>query len=85
MVVRRRRRGAAADPIEQIGVGAFEQRLVAVELSRVETGEMGLGEAAEDQVGLARAAVPGPEQQPLAADIGLGLARGALGGVATWI
>ena len=31
---------------------------------------MRLGERAEDQIGLARAAVPGAEQQPLAADVG---------------
>ena len=68
---------AAADPIEQIGVGAFEQRLVAVELGHVEPGEMGLGKAAENQVALARAAVPGPEQQALAADVGEGC-HGAL-------
>jgi hypothetical protein len=30
---------------------------------------MHLGKRAEDQIGLARAAVPGSEQQPLAADI----------------
>ena len=37
--------GAArpADPVEQIGVGALEQRLVAVELGLVEAVEMGLG------------------------------------------
>ncbi len=70
MVICRRRRCPATDPVEQIGVGAFEQCLVAVELARVEAGEMGLGKAAEDQVALARAAVPGPEQQTLAADVG---------------
>ena len=35
-----RRRGAAGDPVEEVGVGAFEQCLVAVELGLVETGEM---------------------------------------------
>lgn len=63
------RPGPAADPIEQIGVGAFEQCLVAVELGGVETGEVGLGETAEYQVALPRPAMPGPEQQPLAADL----------------
>ena len=64
------RRGAAGDPVEDVGVGAVEQRLVAVELRLVKPGEMRIGKAAEDQVALARAAVPGAEQQPLAANLG---------------
>ena len=44
----------------------------------VEPGEMRLGERAEDQVGLARAAVPGAEQQPLAANIGRAFGIGGL-------
>jgi hypothetical protein len=39
-----------------------------VELRLVKPGEMSVGEAAEDQVALARPAVPGTEQQPLAAN-----------------
>ena len=70
VVVFGRRRGAAGDPVEDVGVGAVEQRLVAVELSLVEPGEMRVGKAAEDQVALARAAVPGTERQPLAANLG---------------
>src|ERR1700719_1001836 len=46
------RRGAAGDPIEDVGVGAVEQRLVAVELRLVKASQMGIGEAAEDQVAL---------------------------------
>ena len=61
VILRRRRCRAAADPVEQIGVIAFEQRLVAVELTGIEIGEMGLGEMAENEVGLARPAVPRPE------------------------
>ena len=68
VVVFGRRRGAVRHPIEDVGIGAVEQGLVAVELSRVEARKMGVSKAAEDQVGLARAAVPGSEQQPLAAD-----------------
>ncbi len=64
------RRGAAGDPIEDVGVGAVEQRLVAVELGLVKPGQMGVREAAEDQVALSRAAAPGTEQQPLAANFG---------------
>jgi hypothetical protein len=53
--------GAAGDPVENVGVGAVEQCLVAVELRLVEPGEMGIGEAAEDQIALPRSAVPGTE------------------------
>ena len=62
--------GAAGDPIEDVGIRALEQRLVAVELRLGKPGEMRIGESAEDQVALARAAVPGAEQQPLAANLG---------------
>ncbi len=58
MVVRHWRRGAATDPIEQIGVFAFEQRFEAVQLAVVERVEMGIGKAAENKIGLARAPVP---------------------------
>src|SRR5882762_5275813 len=58
MVVFGRWRGAAGDPVEQIGVGAFEQRLVAVEPCLIEAGEVGFGKPAEQEVGLARAAMP---------------------------
>ncbi len=70
MVVFGGRRGAAGDPIEDVGVGAVEEGLVAVELRLVKSGEVSVGEAAEDQVALARAAMPGTEQQPLAANLG---------------
>ncbi len=72
MVERRRRRRAAADPVEQVGVIAFEQRLVAVELAGVEAAEVSLGEPAENEVALSRAAMPGPEQEALAANVGWG-------------
>ena len=68
MVVLGGRRDAAADPIEDVGVGAVEQRLVIVELRLVKSGEISIGEAAEDQVALPRPAMPGTEQQPLAAN-----------------
>ena len=70
MVMLGRRRCAAGNPVEKVGVRAFEQRLVAVELASVETGKMGIGKAAEDQVALPRAAVPGTEQEPFAVDVG---------------
>lgn len=68
MVVFGGRGGAAGGPVEDVGVGAVEQRLVSVELHLVKPGEMRIGETAEDQVALARPAVPGAEQQPLAAN-----------------
>jgi hypothetical protein len=61
--------GAARHPVKNIGVGTVEQSLVAVELSVFKAGQMGIRKAAEDQVALPRAAVPGPEQQPLAANL----------------
>ena len=56
------RRGAAGHPIEDIGIGAVEQRLEAIELRLGKPGEMRIGEAAEDQVALARPTMPGAEQ-----------------------
>jgi len=64
------RRGSAGDPIEDVGIGAVEQRLVAVELRLGKPGEMRIGEAPEDKVALARPAVPGAEQQSFAANLG---------------
>ena len=70
MVMLGRRGSASGDPVEKIGVGAFEQCLVAIELAVVEAGKMGIGKAAEDQVALSRAAMPGTEREPFAADVG---------------
>ena len=61
MVVLRRRLGPARDPVENIGIGAVEQRLIAIELAIVESRQMRVGKSAEDQVALARPAVPGTE------------------------
>jgi hypothetical protein len=63
------RGGTAGDPIEDVGIGAVEQGFVAAELTLVKPGQVLIGKAAEDQVALARAAVPGTEQQPLAANL----------------
>ena len=65
-------RRPATDPVKQIGIIAFEQLFIAIELAGVETIEMRLGEAAENQVTLTRSTVPRPEQQTFAADIGWG-------------
>jgi len=64
-----RRLGAAGDPVEKVGIGAFEQCLVTVQLAVVKAGKVGIGKAAEDQVALPRAAMPGTERKPLAADV----------------
>ncbi len=72
MVLRCGWRAPPADPVEQIGVIAFEQRLVAVELAVVEIGEIGLGKTTENKIALARAAVPRPEQEAFTAVISWG-------------
>ena len=63
------RGGAAGDPVEEVGVGAFKQRLVAIELAVVEGSEVGIGKTTEDQIALPSAAMPGTERKPLAADV----------------
>ena len=65
----RRRAGAAGDPLEEISVCAFEQCLVTIELAVVESGEMGIGKAAENEVTLPRPAMPGTKREPLAAEV----------------
>ena len=70
MVVFGRRGRAAGDPVEDVRVGAIEQGLVAVELTPVKSGEVRIGKAAENQIALARPAMPGSKQQALAANLG---------------
>ena len=41
-----------------------------IELRLVKPDQVGIGEASKDQVAFARAAMPGSEQQPLAANLG---------------
>ena len=50
--------GDAGDPGQQVGLDGLQQVLVLVELGVAEAGQMHVGEAAHDQVGLAGAAVP---------------------------
>jgi hypothetical protein len=69
-VVFGRRRGAAGNPVEDVGIGTAEQGLVAVELVLVEPGQVSIRETPEDQIALARAAMPGSEPKPLAANLG---------------
>src|SRR5690349_7822415 len=70
VVVLRWRYGPAAEPVEDLGVRHFEQRLEPIELRAVEPAEMSLGKRTEDQIGLTGAAVPGAEQQAFAAALG---------------
>ena len=58
MVILGRWDGTAGDPVEEVGVGAFEQYLVAIELAVVEASKMHIGKATEDQVAFPRAAMP---------------------------
>jgi len=58
----RRRCGPAGDPVEDVGVGAVEQYLVAVELIVVKPGQMRICKAAEDQIALPRPTMPGTKQ-----------------------
>jgi hypothetical protein len=69
VIVLWRRPAAAQDPVEQIGVGAIEQSLEAVELVTVEAREGRFGERAEDEVVFLRPTMPAAEQQAPAADI----------------
>lgn len=70
VVVLARRTGAARNPVEDVGVRAVEQSLVAIELRLIKTGQIRVRKAAKDQVGLTRTAVPRAERQPLAANLG---------------
>jgi hypothetical protein len=54
--------GTAGDPIENVGIGTVEQGLEAIELRVVKLRQVLIGEASEDKVALARAAMPGSEQ-----------------------
>jgi len=64
-----RRRAAAENPIEQIGVGAIEQRFESVELGAIEVRERSLGERAKNEVAFLRSAMPASEQQPPTANV----------------
>jgi hypothetical protein len=69
VIMFRRRRADAKNPVEQIWVGAFEQSFESVELRAVEARERRLREGAENEIALLRSAMPAAEQEPTAADI----------------
>ena len=60
----RRQDRRADDPGEQLVVGHLHQRLEIGEIAVAELAYMGIGEAPEKQVHLARAPVPGAEERP---------------------
>jgi hypothetical protein len=64
-----RRRAAAENPIEQIGVGAIKQRFESIELGAVEVRERSLGERAKNEVAFLRTAMPASKQQPPTANV----------------
>src|SRR5215813_11797218 len=61
--------GFAGNPGEQLPVGEVDKAFELVELGVIQNGDSTVGEAAHDQVHLAHAAVPGPEQELAAPDI----------------
>ena len=63
-----RRRGAARDPVHQIGVGLPHQGLQLIELFAVETLQVGLSESTEQQVALLGAPMPGLIEEAFASD-----------------
>src|ERR1700730_18970021 len=65
-VVVRRDVALAADPGIEVGIRHFDQPLEIIQRRLVQRADMGIGEAADDQVGLAHAAAPGAEQKLLA-------------------
>lgn len=85
MLVLCRRRRPAADPVKQIGVTAFEQSLITVELAVIEAIDMRLGEAAKnsDHSRAFHGATTGTAD--VCGGYRMGRARDALGGVATGI
>jgi ATP-dependent DNA helicase RecG len=68
----RRRRRLADDPAIKVVVRLIDQRLEGVELAGVEIGQISIGEGAENQVGLAKAAVGGAKTDFLETGVGHG-------------
>ena len=61
-----RRRGLARDGSVQIEIVDFDQALQIIDLALAKLGNMGIGETADNQIHLARAAMPAAITQPLA-------------------
>jgi hypothetical protein len=69
VIMFRRRITDSEYPVEQIGVGAIEQRLKSPELIAVQGLEGVLGERAENEIAFLRPAMPASKQESPAADI----------------
>jgi len=67
VVVLRRRRSCAEDPVEQIRIGTFEQGFEAVKLTVVEACEGRFCKRAENEVALPGPTIPTAKQEPPAA------------------
>jgi len=64
-----RRRAVAQDPVEQICVGAIEQRFEPIELRIVQVPEGLFGERAEDEIAFLRSPMPAAKQDSLASKV----------------
>lgn len=64
VVMFRRRRTNAEDPVEEIRVVAIQQRVEPVELGTVQALKKLVGEHAENEVAFLRSAMPASERQP---------------------
>ena len=64
-----RNRAFAGDHGQEFGVGNVEKPLILVDFVAGQGADLGIGEAAEDEVHLAHATMPGAEQKLAAPDI----------------
>ena len=71
-IVIRRDLALPRDPAEQVAVRHLDETLELVEVGIPQGADLGIGEAAHDQVHLTRAAVPGPKQRPAPAMVEVG-------------
>jgi hypothetical protein len=69
MIMLCRRRAVAQDPVEQIGVGAIEQRFEPIELSIIQFIDGLFCERTEDEIALLRSPMPAAKQHSLASDV----------------
>jgi len=69
VIVLGRNRCPCREPRIDVGIAVVQQGFVAVKLCIVEGGDVPVGEAAEQEIGLARAAMPTAEPQPFLADL----------------
>jgi|RhiMethySRZTD1v2_1073278.scaffolds.fasta_scaffold13667_7 hypothetical protein len=69
VIMLRWRRADAEHPVEQVRVGAIEQRFKPIELGIIQALEKPIREHAEDEVALLRPAMPASEHQPPVAGI----------------